>query len=59
MPADGMPEVTAAPAGRESFGSRLGRAMADRGPLCVGIDPHPALLQSWGLNDDVAAARSS
>jgi len=39
-------------AGRESFGSRLGRAMADRGPLCVGIDPHPALLDSWGLNDD-------
>ncbi len=28
--------------------------MADRGPLCVGIDPHPALLQRWGLNDDVA-----
>ncbi|KQN88624.1 orotidine-5'-phosphate decarboxylase [Arthrobacter sp. Leaf69] len=50
-----MPEaVTADTAGRESFGSRLGRAMADRGPLCVGIDPHPALLHSWGLNDDVA-----
>ena len=50
-----MPEAAAAdPAGRESFGSRLGRAMADRGPLCVGIDPHPALLRSWGLNDDVA-----
>jgi orotidine-5'-phosphate decarboxylase len=28
--------------------------MAERGPLCVGIDPHPALLQRWGLNDDVA-----
>jgi orotidine-5'-phosphate decarboxylase len=41
-------------AGRESFGSRLGRAMAERGPLCVGIDPHPALLQRWGLNDDAA-----
>ncbi|MFF2031452.1 orotidine-5'-phosphate decarboxylase [Arthrobacter sp. NPDC058192] len=41
-------------AGRESFGSRLGRAMADRGPLCVGIDPHPALLQRWGLGDDAA-----
>lgn len=49
-----MPEAAAAAAGRESFGSRLGRAMADRGPLCVGIDPHPALLRSWGLNDDVA-----
>src|SRR5215210_3156616 len=43
-----------AEAGRESFGSRLGRAMAERGPLCVGIDPHPALLKAWGLNDDAA-----
>jgi orotidine-5'-phosphate decarboxylase len=48
-----MPEPTEA-AGRESFGSRLGGAMAARGPLCVGIDPHPALLKSWGLNDDAA-----
>ncbi|MDQ0619061.1 orotidine-5'-phosphate decarboxylase [Arthrobacter globiformis] len=54
-----MPEAgnTAAGAGREPFGSRLGRAMADRGPLCVGIDPHPALLASWSLNDDVAGLR--
>ncbi|KRE46089.1 orotidine 5'-phosphate decarboxylase [Arthrobacter sp. Soil736] len=50
-----MPDVASIEtAGRESFGSRLGRAMADRGPLCVGIDPHPALLDSWGLNDDAA-----
>jgi orotidine-5'-phosphate decarboxylase len=28
--------------------------MAERGPLCVGIDPHPALLGQWGLNDDAA-----
>ncbi len=50
-----MPEASAAEtAGRESFGSRLGRAMAERGPLCVGIDPHPALLQRWGLTDDAA-----
>ncbi|MGO4249137.1 orotidine-5'-phosphate decarboxylase [Paenarthrobacter sp. RAF54_2] len=39
---------------RESFGSRLAAAMASRGPLCVGIDPHPQLLADWGLNDDVA-----
>ncbi|MFY1671726.1 orotidine-5'-phosphate decarboxylase [Plantactinospora sp. WMMB334] len=38
----------------ETFGSRLHRAMAERGPLCVGIDPHPALLARWGLPDDVA-----
>jgi orotidine-5'-phosphate decarboxylase len=37
----------------ETFGARLHRAMTDRGPLCVGIDPHPALLARWGLSDDV------
>lgn len=36
-----------------SFGSRLLSALAERGPLCVGIDPHPGLLRSWGLGDDV------
>jgi len=35
------------------FGARLRRAMLARGPLCVGIDPHPALLRSWGLADDI------
>ncbi|MEU2078942.1 orotidine-5'-phosphate decarboxylase [Streptomyces sp. NPDC013489] len=29
-------------------------AMDERGPLCVGIDPHAALLDSWGLTDDIA-----
>src|SRR3954453_21000703 len=37
----------------ESFGSRLHRATGERGPLCVGIDPHPALLAKWGLSSDV------
>ncbi len=37
----------------ESFGTRLHRAVSERGPLCVGIDPHPALLARWGLADDV------
>jgi orotidine-5'-phosphate decarboxylase len=36
------------------FGTRLAAAMAARGPLCVGIDPHPALLRAWGLGDDAA-----
>lgn len=53
-----MPEPAASQQGqqpaRESFGSRLAAAMAARGPLCVGIDPHPQLLAEWGLNDDVA-----
>ncbi|PJE95054.1 orotidine-5'-phosphate decarboxylase [Streptomyces carminius] len=38
----------------EPFGARLRRALDDRGPLCVGIDPHAALLSAWGLDDDVA-----
>jgi orotidine-5'-phosphate decarboxylase len=38
----------------ETFGSRLHRAVGERGPLCVGIDPHAALLTRWGLSDDVA-----
>lgn len=38
----------------EPFGIRLRRAMDERGPLCVGIDPHAALLDSWGLADDIA-----
>ncbi|MEV4812515.1 orotidine-5'-phosphate decarboxylase [Micromonospora avicenniae] len=37
----------------ETFGARLHRAVAERGPLCVGIDPHPGLLARWGLSDDV------
>jgi orotidine-5'-phosphate decarboxylase len=32
-----------------SFGARLRAAMDDRGPLCAGIDPHPGLLDQWGL----------
>lgn len=39
---------------REPFGTRLAKATAQRGPLCVGIDPHAALLAAWGLDDDVA-----
>jgi orotidine-5'-phosphate decarboxylase len=35
------------------FGARLHAAVADRGPLCVGIDPHAVLMQEWGLGDDV------
>jgi orotidine-5'-phosphate decarboxylase len=31
------------------FGVRLAEAKAERGPLCVGIDPHPELLRAWDL----------
>ncbi|HEX4787520.1 MAG TPA: orotidine-5'-phosphate decarboxylase [Actinospica sp.] len=38
----------------EPFGARLRKALDTRGPLCVGVDPHPALLGSWSLPDSVA-----
>jgi orotidine-5'-phosphate decarboxylase len=31
------------------FGARLADAMSRRGPLCLGIDPHPELLRAWQL----------
>jgi orotidine-5'-phosphate decarboxylase len=37
---------------RAPFGERLAAAVAARGPLCVGIDPHAPLLAAWGLPDD-------
>jgi orotidine-5'-phosphate decarboxylase len=37
-----------------SFGARLCQALDARGPLCVGIDPHRALLMDWGFGDDIA-----
>jgi orotidine-5'-phosphate decarboxylase len=36
---------------RVPFGERLADAVAARGPLCVGIDPHVPLLERWGLPD--------
>ena len=39
------------------FGARLAGAMAAHGPLCVGIDPHSALLDAWGLPDDASGLR--
>lgn len=46
--------TTAEPATSVPFGQRLRATVSGRGPLCVGIDPHPALLQAWGLSDDAA-----
>ena len=34
------------------FGRRLRETVSRRGPLCVGIDPHPSLIDAWGLPDD-------
>ncbi|CCH33558.1 orotidine-5'-phosphate decarboxylase [Actinosynnema sp. NPDC047251] len=36
------------------FGERLVKATAAHGPLCVGIDPHPGLLDAWGLPRDAS-----
>lgn len=38
----------------DGFGVRLAEQIANRGRLCVGVDPHPAMLQAWGLPVDVA-----
>lgn len=36
----------------DGFGARLAGAVATRGPLCLGIDPHPELLAAWSLTAD-------
>lgn len=33
----------------KGFGDRLSEVVAERGRLCVGIDPHPGLLDAWQL----------
>ncbi len=40
-----------------SFGSKLNKAFATHGQLCVGIDPHAALLSDWNLPDSVAGLK--
>ncbi|WP_264674914.1 orotidine-5'-phosphate decarboxylase [Microbacterium sp. YJN-G] len=47
-----------ASSGITSFGTRLRAAMDAHGPLCVGIDPHAALLEQWGLPQDADGLRS-
>jgi len=41
-----------------NFGQRLERAFRDKGQLCVGIDPHASLLESWGLQQSVSGLRA-
>ncbi len=41
----------------ESFGERLERSFASSGHLCVGIDPHPYLLEEWSLPGTADGAR--
>ncbi|MDQ0276296.1 orotidine-5'-phosphate decarboxylase [Arthrobacter silviterrae] len=66
MPSPDGPGAAAGPAapatqggaGRAPFGARLWAAMQAKGPLCVGIDPHPGLLAAWGLPDTPGGLRS-
>jgi orotidine-5'-phosphate decarboxylase len=39
------------------FGERLSAAFDEFGHLCVGIDPHPYLLERWGLADSAEGVR--
>ncbi|MGY4868828.1 orotidine-5'-phosphate decarboxylase [Mycolicibacterium elephantis] len=39
------------------FGRRLADAVSTRGPLCLGIDPHPELLRAWELSVDADGLR--
>ncbi len=42
---------------RGSFGARLGAVFSNSGHLCVGIDPHPYLLDEWSLPDSAKGLR--
>lgn len=42
----------------KGFGERLEEAGQERGRLCVGIDPHPYLLDKWGLEPTADGLRS-
>lgn len=39
------------------FGARLESAFGSFGQVCLGIDPHPFLLEAWGLADTAEGAR--
>ncbi|MGH8833379.1 MAG: orotidine-5'-phosphate decarboxylase [Actinomycetes bacterium] len=47
------PASSGARASPDPFGARVRAALDARGPLCVGIDPHPELLAAWGLPESV------
>ena len=42
----------------KGFGERLEEAGQERGRLCVGIDPHPYLLEKWGLGPTADGLRT-
>ncbi|EPR76020.1 Orotidine 5'-phosphate decarboxylase [Leifsonia rubra CMS 76R] len=40
-----------------SFATRLSATFEEFGGVCLGIDPHPFLLETWGLSNDVHGIR--
>jgi orotidine-5'-phosphate decarboxylase len=42
----------------QTFGERVRAVLGAHGRLCVGIDPHAALLSAWGLSDDASGVRT-
>jgi len=40
-----------------SFGEKLAKTFGEFGQLCVGIDPHEALLEDWGLSQSPESLR--
>ncbi|WP_040160593.1 orotidine-5'-phosphate decarboxylase [Nigerium massiliense] len=41
-----------------TYRQRLTKIVAERGALCVGVDPHPGVLKTWGLDRSVAGLES-
>lgn len=57
MPTPTDRDRTGSPEAR-SYGERLRAVTDERGRFCVGVDPHPAMLQAWGLPVSVAGLES-
>lgn len=41
-----------------TYWRRLREVVSARGPLCVGIDPHPSLLRAWNLPNNAQGAET-
>ncbi|MCL2735617.1 MAG: orotidine-5'-phosphate decarboxylase [Propionibacteriaceae bacterium] len=41
-----------------SFAARVADLVAERGGLCVGIDPHPGVMDAWGVGQDLAGVEA-
>lgn len=41
----------------DAFAPRMHAALRELGPLCVGVDPHDAILHAWGLPVSASGAR--